>query len=270
MKRSALSSRASHGRWRSCWHSVPPSSGPGRLADGGDTPDRSPSPSTPAAMQDEPHRSPIALALSADGTAAADRQPDGRDRLAGRHARPGGCSTSSRPATSPRAWPSRSDGRRGVVTHWYGYDLAVLDIKDDKIAVAGRVEVGPEPRGVAIVGRRLDGLRGRRREQRGGPRRSERPEGHRPAGRRPRAARASPSRPTGRGCSSAMHGRRMSRSSTSKTWKVTSTIPIDGDNLRQVAISADGKTGYIANMRNRAVRRRPGTTSTWAGCSASA
>ena len=29
------------------------------------------------------------------------------------------------------------------------------------------------------------------------------------------------------------------------------TIPIDGDNLRQVAISADGKTGYIANMRNR-------------------
>src|SRR5262249_30847112 len=29
------------------------------------------------------------------------------------------------------------------------------------------------------------------------------------------------------------------------------TVPIDGDNLRQVAISADGKTGYIANLKNR-------------------
>ncbi len=29
------------------------------------------------------------------------------------------------------------------------------------------------------------------------------------------------------------------------------TIPIDGDNLRQVAISADGKHGYVANMKNR-------------------
>src|SRR5262249_54958535 len=27
--------------------------------------------------------------------------------------------------------------------------------------------------------------------------------------------------------------------------------PIDGDNLRQVTIAADGKTGYVANMRNR-------------------
>ena len=43
------------------------------------------------------------------------------------------------------------DGRRGAVTHWYGYDLAILDIKDDKITVAGRVEVGPEPRGVAMT-----------------------------------------------------------------------------------------------------------------------
>ena len=29
------------------------------------------------------------------------------------------------------------------------------------------------------------------------------------------------------------------------------TIPIDGENLRQVALSADGKKGYVANMRNR-------------------
>jgi YVTN family beta-propeller protein len=36
-----------------------------------------------------------------------------------------------------------------------------------------------------------------------------------------------------------------------RKWSVIQTIPIDGDNLRQVAISADGKTGYVANMRNR-------------------
>jgi YVTN family beta-propeller protein len=34
-------------------------------------------------------------------------------------------------------------------------------------------------------------------------------------------------------------------------WKVARTIPIDGDNLRQVVIAADGKAGYIANMKNR-------------------
>ena len=32
---------------------------------------------------------------------------------------------------------------------------------------------------------------------------------------------------------------------------VLRTIPIEGDNLRQVAISSDGKRGYIANMKNR-------------------
>ena len=32
---------------------------------------------------------------------------------------------------------------------------------------------------------------------------------------------------------------------------VLGTIPIEGDNLRQVAISPDGKHGYIANMKNR-------------------
>ena len=47
---------------------LPRSSGPGRMADGGDAPDRSPSPATSVVSEDEPHRSPIALALSADGT----------------------------------------------------------------------------------------------------------------------------------------------------------------------------------------------------------
>src|SRR5262249_7716914 len=35
------------------------------------------------------------------------------------------------------------------------------------------------------------------------------------------------------------------------SWTVERTLPIDGDNMRQVAISADGKTGCVANMKNR-------------------
>ena len=34
-------------------------------------------------------------------------------------------------------------------------------------------------------------------------------------------------------------------------WRVERTLPMEGDNLRQVVISADGKTGYVANMKNR-------------------
>ena len=34
-------------------------------------------------------------------------------------------------------------------------------------------------------------------------------------------------------------------------WTVERTLPIEGDNLRQVAIGPDGRTGYVANMKNR-------------------
>jgi len=43
-----------------------------------------------------------------------------------------------------------SDGTRGVVTHWFGYDLALVKIDHDRITITGRVEVGPEPRGVVL------------------------------------------------------------------------------------------------------------------------
>jgi cytochrome c peroxidase len=33
-------------------------------------------------------------------------------------------------------------------------------------------------------------------------------------------------------------------------WTLERTLPIKGDNLRQVAVSGDGRTGYVANMRN--------------------
>ena len=67
-------------------------------------------------------------------------------------------------------------------------------------------------------------------------------------GREPRGVALSPDESH---FSSGTHGHRTCRSSTSKAWKITKTIPIDGDNLRQVAISPDGKFGYIANMKNR-------------------
>ena len=124
---------------------------PWRMADGGDTPDRSRTPGTPLGNG----RRAASFADRAGGLgrrhAPPDRQPDRRNGVTGRSQVRGACSTRSRPATSLRAWPSRKTAVAAVVTHWYGYDIGVLEIKDDKIELAGRVEVGPEPRGVALT-----------------------------------------------------------------------------------------------------------------------
>ncbi len=98
---------------------------------------------------DEPHRSPISLAVSTAG-----------DRLLSANQTAGSVSLVDlkngrvldelKTGDKPAGVALSRDGHRGVVTHWYGYDLAVLDIKDDKLSIAGRVEVGPEPRGAAI------------------------------------------------------------------------------------------------------------------------
>ncbi len=97
------------------------------------------------------------------------------------------------------------DGRRGVVTHWYGYDLAILEVGADTLKVVGRVEVGPEPRGVVIgddgktayvavgVSNEVVRVDLETREVTG-----------QAAGGRARTARAGRSRPTGLICSSAM------------------------------------------------------------------
>ena len=36
-----------------------------------------------------------------------------------------------------------------------------------------------------------------------------------------------------------------------KSWKLTTNFPVQGDNLRQINFASDGKTAYLANMRNR-------------------
>ena len=142
------------------------------------------------------------------------------------------------------------DGSHGVVTHWYGYDLAVLKIENDHLAVAGRLEVGPEPRGVVlshdgktafvavgvaneVVQVDLEPLRIKARLA---------------VGREPRGLAISPDG------SLLLVGNARSQDVSivsTRSLGVLRTIPIDGDNLRQVAISADGKRGYIANMKNR-------------------
>src|SRR4051812_26870563 len=79
-----------------------------------------------------PHRSPVALALSADGkrlltanqtagTVSLVDTQEGRvlDEVA----------TGDRPAGVALA----RDGTRGAVAHWFGYDLAVLEVAADRL-----------------------------------------------------------------------------------------------------------------------------------------
>src|SRR5262249_20427736 len=126
----------------------------------------------------------------------------------------------------------------------------VLDIKDDRIGVAGRVEVGPEPRGVAIsaegstayvaVGVANEVVRvdlGDRKVT-----------GRLAVGREPWGLALSPDGArlvlgnAGSGDVSIVD---------TKKWAVERTVAIDGNILRQVVVSADGKTAYLANMKNR-------------------
>jgi YVTN family beta-propeller protein len=199
--------------------------------------------------QDEPHRSPIALAVSGDGRRllAANQTAGSVSLVDADRAR---VLHELKTGDKPAGVALSQDGRRGVVTHWYGYDLALLEIKDDRVALLARIPVGPEPRGVALsadaavayvaVGvsnevARVD-LNARKVT------------GRLTLGREPR------------GIALAADGARLlvgnARSHDVsvidvRNWKVVRSIDIEGDNLRQVALSADGKTGYVANMRNR-------------------
>ena len=222
---------------------------PWRVADGGDTPDRGADSVKPAIARDEPHRSPIALALSADGSRlVVANQSAGTVSLV--DTRNGRVLHEVETGDRPSGVALSKDGRRGVVTHWYGYDIAVLDISGDKIAVAGRVEVGPEPRGVAIS---ADGSTcfvavGVANEVARVDLNARKVSGRLPVGREPRGIAFTPD-----GTRLLVSNSRSQNVSLIdvKSWTVKCSIPMDGDNLRQVAVSADGKTGYIANMRNR-------------------
>jgi YVTN family beta-propeller protein len=219
---------------------------PWTIADGGDVP--GPQRAAPA-PQDESHRSPIALAVSADSTRLLiANQTAGTVSLVDTSS--GRVLDELKTGELPAGVALSRDGHRGVVTHWYGYDLALLTLKDDKIAVAGRVPVGPEPRGVAIT---ADGAIafvavGVTNEVVRVDLNSLKISGRLSVGREPRGMALAPDE--SRLLVSNARSQNVSIIDPRK-WTVVQTIPIDGDNLRQVAISADSKMGYIANMRNR-------------------
>lgn len=196
----------------------------------------------------EPHRSPIALALSADGRRllSANQTAGTVSFIDAEGARvldeiPTG--------DKPAGVAIGPDGARAVVAHWYGYDLAVLEIRGDKLRVVGRVEVGPEPRGVAIgpdgktayvavgvadeVARvDLDALEVM---------------GRLAVGREPRGLALSPDG------SLLVVGNNRSKDVSvvdAASFQVVKTIPIEGHNLRQIAVAPDGRYAYVANMQS--------------------
>ena len=196
-----------------------------------------------------PHRSPIALALSADGDRLLTaNQTAGTVSLV--DTRAGRVLDEVATGDKPAGVALSKDGTRGVVAHWYGYDLAVLDVGPDRLRVVGRVEVGPEPRGVALS---ADGTTafvavGASNEVVRVDLDARKVTGRLTVGREPRGLALSADG------SLLMVGNARSKNISviaTGPWMVERTIPIDGDNLRQVAIADDGRTGYVANMKNK-------------------
>ena len=197
-----------------------------------------------------PHRSPVALALSADGSRLLTANQSSRsvsliDTSTAKVLHE--VETGDRPSGIALA----AEGRRGVVAHWFGSDLAVLEIGPDRLEIIGRVEVGPEPRGVAIGrdGRTAFVAVGAADEVVRVDLDRLEVDGRLAVGREPRGLALSPD------------GRRLAvgnaRSQSLSIidiegWAIVATIPIEGDNLRQVAVDAKGQYAYVANMKNRA------------------
>ncbi len=196
----------------------------------------------------ETHRSPVALVMSADGSRLLTaNQTSNSVSLV--DTKSGKILAEVITGEKPAGVALSKDGKRGAVAHWYGYDLAVLEVGSDSIKVTGRVEVGPEPRGVAVS---ADGSTayvavGVSNEVVRVDLDAKKVTGRLQVGREPRGIALTPD------------GKRLLVSNArgqSVTlvavglWSVERTVMIDGDNLRQVSISPDGKFGYVANMRN--------------------
>ncbi len=197
----------------------------------------------------EPHRSPIALAVSPDGsrlltanqtagTVALVDPESGRvlDEVA----------TGERPAGIAFG----PDGQRAAVAHWSGYDLAVLDVGPEQLRVVGRVEVGPEPRGVAIGkdGKTAYVAVGVANEVVRVDLDDRKVTGRLEVDREPRSVALSPD-----GSKLLVSNARGGTLSVIDVagWSVERSMPVNGANLRQVATGPEGTWGYVANMHNR-------------------
>ncbi len=197
----------------------------------------------------EPHRSPIALALSGDGTRLLiANQTSGSTSLV--DAKESRRLDEIKTGEKPSGVAVSRNGERGVVVHWYGGDLAILTIKGGKLAIAGRLPVGAEPRGVVMT---LDGKTayvtlGVANEVVRVDLDSRKITGRLTVGREPRGIALAPE--GSRLVVGNARGQGVSVIDV-KDWRVVKSIPIDGDNLRQLAFSPDGKQAFVANMKNR-------------------
>ncbi len=203
----------------------------------------------PESRDAEPNRSPIALAVSADGARLLTaNQTSGSVSLVDPKA--GRVIQEVVTGDKPAGVAISRDGCRGVVSHWYGYDVALLEIKPEAIRVVGRVAVGPEPRGVVIA---PDGVTayvavGASNEVVRVDLDSMKVTGRLAVGREPRGLALTLDG------SHLLVGNARSQSLSviaTSSWQVERSLPMEGDNLRQVAVSADGQMGYVANMKNR-------------------
>jgi YVTN family beta-propeller protein len=197
----------------------------------------------------ERDRSPISLAIQADGSRLlVANQTSGSVSLIDLVAR----KVLSEVATGDR--PSgvalSQDGRVGVVTHWYGYDLAILSRKDDRLEVVGRVEVGPEPRGIVLTndGQQAFVAVGVSNEVVRVDLAERKVTGRVGVGREPRFLALS--RDGKRLVVANARGRSLSVIDVA-SFSVERTLPHEGDNLRQLAVSPDGRYAYVAAMKNR-------------------
>ncbi len=201
------------------------------------------------AAQEVKHASPIALALSADGSRLIVAN-QGRGTASLVDPRAGKVLAEVATGDRPSGVGLSRDGRVGVVANWFGYDVAILDVGADSLEVVGRVEVGPEPRGVAVSpdGKFAFVAVGVANEVVLVDLKARKVTGRLGVGREPRSLAITPDG------SKLVVGNARSRNMTVIDvygWKVLQTLAVDADNLRQVTISADGTTAYAANMKNR-------------------
>lgn len=201
--------------------------------------------------KDGAYPSPIALALSADGSRLLVAN-QGTGTVALVDSKAGKVVAEVATGDKPAGVALSRDGKRGVVTHWYGYDLAVLAVRPDGLKVVGRVDVGPEPRGVVLS---KDGATayvavGASNEVVRVDLDKKAVTGRLAVGREPRGLAITPD------------GERLvvgnSRSGDVSivdlgSWKVERTISLEpgAANLRQVAVDPGGKYAYVVHMRNR-------------------
>lgn len=215
-----------------------------------DDPDKpAPTATQEPAQEQEPHRSPISLALSTDETRLLTaNQTAGTVSLVDTQA--GRVLAEVATGDKPAGVAFAKDGRRGVVTHWYGYDLAILEVGADTLKVVGRVEVGPEPRGVVIDddGKTAYVAVGVSNEVVRVDLETRAVTGRLAVGREPRGLALSPD-----GTHLLVGNARAQSLSLIAvgSWLVERTLPIQGDNIRQVTFSGDGQTGYTVNLRNK-------------------